>query len=106
MPIEGNDQGNVGRDTGANFVPSRAFALVHIGAGRTPREIEAGHSPSSLSIQADDAAGTAAERRYPIPPADGVSIDDSRYTPEWTYTSGHATRNLDRFRFGVNSTRL
>jgi Rieske Fe-S protein len=25
------------------------------------------------------------------------SKHDSRYTPEGTYTSGHATRNLDRF---------
>jgi Rieske Fe-S protein len=83
--------------------------------------------------------GTDTERRYPIPSADGVSIDrraqiilvryanqvyamalacphenaavkwiakdrrfqcskhDSRYTPDGTYTSGHATRNLDRF---------
>jgi len=80
-----------------------------------------------------------AERRYPLPAADGVSIDrsaqvilvraagsvyamalacphqqaavkwvekdhrfqctkhDSRYTPDGTYTSGRATRNLDRF---------
>jgi nitrite reductase/ring-hydroxylating ferredoxin subunit len=80
-----------------------------------------------------------AERHYPLPPADGVSIDrsaqvilvrsggsvyamalacphqnaavkwvekdhrfqctkhDSRYTPDGAYTSGRATRNLDRF---------
>jgi nitrite reductase/ring-hydroxylating ferredoxin subunit len=84
-------------------------------------------------------AADPAERRYPIPAADGVTIDrrgqiilvryankmyamalacphenaavkwlakdgrfqctkhDSKYTPEGTYTSGHATRNLDRF---------
>ena len=81
----------------------------------------------------------AAERRYPVPASDAVSIDrgaqvilvrtgrsvyamafacphqnaavkwverdhrfqctnhDSRYTPDGTYTSGRATRNLDRF---------
>ena len=85
-------------------------------------------------------AGNAVdERHYPLPPADGVSIDrsaqvilvrtggsvyamalacphqsaavkwvekdhrfqctkhDSRYTPDGAYTSGRATRNLDRF---------
>jgi nitrite reductase/ring-hydroxylating ferredoxin subunit len=88
-------------------------------------------------VTAETAA--AAERRYPLPATDGVSIDrsaqvilvraagsvyamalacphqqaavkwvekdhrfqctkhDSRYTPDGTYTSGRATRNLDRF---------
>ena len=86
-----------------------------------------------------EATGTDTERRYPLPSADGVSIDrraqvilvryanhayamalacphenaaikwinkdrrfqcskhDSQYTPEGVYTTGHATRNLDRF---------
>ena len=84
-------------------------------------------------------SGSGTERRYPIPSADGVSIDrdaqvilvrasskvfafalscphqnaavkwvakdhrfqctkhDSEYQPDGTYTTGHATRNLDRF---------
>jgi Rieske Fe-S protein len=84
-------------------------------------------------------SGSGSERRYPIPAADGVSIDhgpqvilvrasgkvfafalscphqnaavkwvakdhrfqctkhDSQYQPDGTYTTGHTTRNLDRF---------
>lgn len=84
-------------------------------------------------------SGSGPERRYPIPAADGVSIDrgtqvilvrasgkvfafalscphqnaavkwvakdrrfectkhDSEYQPDGTYTTGHATRNLDRY---------
>jgi Rieske Fe-S protein len=91
-------------------------------------------------ITATATATTASpEQRYPVPTADGVSLDrraqiilvragshvyamalacphenaavkwlnadrrfqctkhDSRYTPDGLYTSGHATRNLDRF---------
>jgi len=103
-------------------------------------------SALGLSCDADSCpvtlvSGTTAggERQYPVPAADGVSIDrsaqiilvrsgrrvyamalacphqnaavkwvekdrrfqctkhDSRYTPDGTYTSGRATRNLDRF---------
>jgi nitrite reductase/ring-hydroxylating ferredoxin subunit len=96
-------------------------------------------STASLPVTPVAAAGVEAERRYPIPASDGVSIDrraqiilvryankvyamalacphenaavkwltkdgrfqcskhDSQYTPEGTYKSGHATRNLDRF---------
>jgi Rieske Fe-S protein len=98
-----------------------------------------GESTRALPMTMLEGTGTDNERRYPIPPAEGVSIDrraqiilvryanhvyamalacphenaavkwiakdgrfqcskhDSRYTPEGTYTSGHATRNLDRF---------
>ena len=94
---------------------------------------------ASLPISFAEGTGAGSEQRYPIPAADGVTIDrrtqvilvryankiyamalacphenaavkwvardgrfqctkhDSRYTPEGTYTSGHATRNLDRF---------
>jgi nitrite reductase/ring-hydroxylating ferredoxin subunit len=93
----------------------------------------------ALPVSWLDGDGSDNERRYPVPAADGVSIDrgaqvilvryqnkvfamalacphenaavkwlakdrrfqctkhDSQYTPEGTYTSGHATRNLDRF---------
>jgi Rieske Fe-S protein len=93
----------------------------------------------SLPVTFVDGTGDAPEQRYPIPAADGVSIDrraqvivvryaskmyamalacphenaavkwlprdgrfqctkhDSQYTPEGTYKTGHATRNLDRF---------
>jgi Rieske Fe-S protein len=92
-----------------------------------------------LPITAIAGAGSARERTYAIPPADGVNVDrgsqlmlvryanrvyavsmacphehaavkwlkkdnrfqctkhDSQYKPDGTYTSGHATRNLDRF---------
>ena len=98
-----------------------------------------GESAGALPVTALEGTGTGTERRYPIPPADGVSIDrsaqvilvryanhlyamalacphenaavkwiakdarfqcskhDSRYTPDGIYTSGRATRNLDRF---------
>ena len=98
-----------------------------------------GESTRALPITTLEGMGTDTERRYPIPSADGVSIDrraqiilvryanqvyamalacphenaavkwiakdrrfqcskhDSRYTPDGTYTSGHSTRNLDRF---------
>lgn len=98
-----------------------------------------GSSADALPIAFVDGVGADNERRYPIPTADGATIDrraqiilvrhgghvfamalacphenaavkwlasdgrfqctkhDSRYTPEGTYTSGHATRNLDRF---------
>ncbi|NOT25587.1 MAG: Rieske (2Fe-2S) protein [Acidobacteria bacterium] len=96
-------------------------------------------SAGALPVTTMEGTGTDTERRYPLPSADGVTIDrraqiilvrhashvyamalacphenavvkwiakdgrfqcskhDSRYTPEGTYTSGHATRNLDRF---------
>ena len=100
-----------------------------------------GLGPEELALPVSMAVSEAsdAERRFPLPAADGVTIDrrtqiilvrlankvyamalacphehaavkwiakdrrfqcskhDSRYTPEGTYTSGHATRNLDRF---------
>ena len=98
-----------------------------------------GESAGTLPVTSVEPTSTDTERRYPIPSADGVSIDrqaqiilvryanhvyamalacphenaavkwiakdgrfqcsrhDSRYTPEGTYTSGRATRNLDRF---------
>lgn len=98
-----------------------------------------GSSAEAMPVTFVDGAGTGNERRYPVPAADGATIDrrsqvilvrhaghvfamalacphenaavkwlasdgrfqctkhDSRYTPEGTYTSGHATRNLDRF---------
>jgi Rieske Fe-S protein len=93
----------------------------------------------AVPVVAAAGSGTGKERTYPIPSADGVTIDrraqvilvrvsgkvaamslacphesavvkwlpkdgrfqcskhDSQYTPNGTYTSGHATRNLDRF---------
>lgn len=98
-----------------------------------------GESAGALPVSTVEGTRTDNERRYPIPSADGVSIDrraqiilvrhanhvyamalacphenaavkwvtkdgrfqcskhDSRYTPDGIYTSGHATRNLDRF---------
>ena len=98
-----------------------------------------GADAGALPVTTLEGTGTETERRYPIPSADGVSIDrraqiilvryanhvyamalacphenaavkwvakdrrfqcskhDSRYTPDGIYTSGHATRNLDRF---------
>jgi Rieske Fe-S protein len=92
-----------------------------------------------LPVSAIAGTGSAKEKTYPIPAADGVNVDrgshvmivryanhvyafsmacphehaavkwlkkdnrfqctkhDSQYTPDGTYTSGHATRNLDRF---------
>jgi len=99
-----------------------------------------GFAPGAV-VTVDAAAGSGGntERSYPLPSADGVTIDrgqqvilvrvngkvaamslacphenavvkwlskdgkfqcskhDSQYTPNGTYTSGHATRNLDRF---------
>jgi Rieske Fe-S protein len=100
---------------------------------------------TALGLSADDAraigapAGSGAEHRYPLPVADGVTVDrstqviivraqnhayafalscphqnnavkwvakeqrfqctkhDSQYQPDGHYTSGHATRNLDRY---------
>src|SRR5689334_12859333 len=94
---------------------------------------------AELPVTFVTATAAGAERRYPVPAADGVSIDrgaqvilvragrsvyamalacphqnaavkwiekdrrfqctkhDSRYTPDGSYTSGRATRNLDRF---------
>jgi Rieske Fe-S protein len=92
-----------------------------------------------LPVSAIAGVGSAKEKQYPIPAADGVNIDrsaqvilvryanhvyafsmvcpheraavkwlkkdnrfqctkhDSEYTPDGTYITGHATRNLDRF---------
>ena len=92
-----------------------------------------------VPVVAAAGSGAGKERSYPMPSADGVTIDrgaqvilvrvsgkvaamslacphenavvkwlakdgrfqcskhDSQYTPNGTYTSGHATRNLDRF---------
>ena len=94
---------------------------------------------AALPVNAIAGVGTAQEKTYPIPAADGVNIDrsssviivryenhvyafsracphenaavkwvakdrrfyctkhDSQYTPDGTYTTGHTTRNLDRF---------
>jgi len=94
---------------------------------------------SALPVSFVSALSAAGDRRYPLPAADGVSIDrvgqvilvragrsvyamalacphqnaavkwvekdhrfqcskhDSRYTPDGSYTSGRATRNLDRY---------
>lgn len=93
----------------------------------------------ALTVSCVEGTTERNEQRYPLPAADGVTIDsraqvilvryaghvyamalacphehaavkwvsrdgrfqcskhDSRYTPEGTYTSGRATRNLDRF---------
>ena len=99
-----------------------------------------GFAPGAeVPVSAAAGSGSGSERTYPIPSADGVTIDrgaqvilvrvdakvaamslacphenavvkwlpkdhrfqcskhDSQYTPNGTYTSGHATRNLDRF---------
>ena len=98
-----------------------------------------GERAGALPVTMVEATATDTERRYPVPSADGVSLDrraqiilvryadhvyamalacphenaavkwinkdrrfqcskhDSRYTPQGIYTSGHATRNLDRF---------
>jgi len=99
-----------------------------------------GFAPGAVvPVVAAAGSGTGNERSYPMPSADGVTIDrraqvilvrvsgkvaamslacphenavvkwlakdgrfqcskhDSQYTPNGTYTSGHATRNLDRF---------
>src|SRR5436190_5045093 len=99
-----------------------------------------GFAPGVLvPVHAAAGSGSGAEKSYPLPSADGVTIDrgaqvilvrvngkvaamslacphenavvkwlpkdgrfqcskhDSQYTPNGTYTSGHATRNLDRF---------
>ena len=93
----------------------------------------------ALPVSMVDGTGSGAERRYPMPAADGVTIDrsaqvivaraqgyvyafalscphqnnavkwvakegrfqctkhDSQYKPDGVYTSGHSTRNLDRY---------
>jgi Rieske Fe-S protein len=110
-----------------------ACALITTSALGLPLDAEA------LPVAFVTAETAAAERQYPLPAADGVSIDrsaqvilvrvghsvyamalacphqnaavkwiekdhrfqctkhDSRYTPDGAYTSGRATRNLDRF---------
>lgn len=119
---------------------SRRAFLQHgvcaiVTAGALGLAVDAGALPVTFVA----AEAVADERRYPLPAADGVSIDrdaqvilvrvgrsvyamalacphqnaavkwvdkdqrfqcskhDSRYTPDGTYTSGRATRNLDRF---------
>jgi nitrite reductase/ring-hydroxylating ferredoxin subunit len=117
-----------------DFLHQGACALLTAGAlGLAAGDV------SALPVSFVTAATAAGERRYPLPAADGVSIDraaqvilvragrsvyamalacphqnaavkwveqdhrfqcskhDSRYTPDGSYTSGRATRNLDRF---------
>jgi nitrite reductase/ring-hydroxylating ferredoxin subunit len=106
---------------------------LHGGGAGLPCESEA------LTVSCVEGTPEGNEQRYPLPAADGVTIDsraqvilvryaghvyamalacphehaavkwmsrdgrfqcskhDSRYSPEGTYTSGRATRNLDRF---------
>ena len=115
------------------FLQQGACALITTGALGLSLDAEA------LPVTFVTAKTVAAERQYPVPASDGVSIDrgaqvilvrtgrsvyamalacphqnaavkwvekdhrfqctkhDSRYTPDGTYTSGRATRNLDRF---------
>ena len=115
------------------FLQQGACALFTAGALGLACDAEA------LPVAFVSALSAGVERRYPLPAADGVSIDrsaqvilvrsgrnvyamalacphqqaavkwveqdhrfqctkhDSRYTPDGTYTSGRATRNLDRF---------
>ena len=109
-----------------------------------------GLSADAVALPVTMAAGavSATERSYPIPQADGVTIDrksqvilvrfqskafamalacphenaavkwlakdhrfqcskhDSEYTPQGTYTTGHTTRNLDRFPIRRDGTSL
>jgi Rieske Fe-S protein len=109
------------------------FALALVAAGVLPRDLLA----QPIGIVTGTTSGQ--ERTYPVPAADGVSIDrveqvilvrsqnrafafalscphqnaavrwvendhrfqctkhDSKYQPDGTYTSGRATRNMDRF---------
>jgi Rieske Fe-S protein len=115
------------------FLQQGACALATAGVLGLPVDIDA------LPVTFVSATVAVAERHYPLPAADGVSIDrsaqvilvrtgrsiyamalacphqnaavkwvekdhrfqctkhDSRYTPDGSYTSGRATRNLDRF---------
>jgi Rieske Fe-S protein len=115
------------------FLQQGACALITASALGLSLDAEA------LPVTFVTAETSVAERHYPLPAADGVSIDrsaqvilvrtgrsvyamalacphqnaavkwvekdhrfqctkhDSRYTPDGTYTSGRATRNLDRF---------
>ena len=115
------------------FLQQGACALITTGALGLSLDSEA------LPVTFVTAKTVVAERHYPVPASDGVSIDrgaqvilvrtgrsvyamalacphqnaavkwvekdhrfqctkhDSRYTPDGTYTSGRATRNLDRF---------
>lgn len=115
------------------FLQQSACALLTTGALGLSIDV------STLPVAFVSAETVAEEHRYPVPAADGVSIDrttqiilvrtghlvyamalacphqnaavkwiekdhrfqctkhDSRYTPDGTYTSGRATRNLDRF---------
>lgn len=115
------------------FLQQGACALITTGALGLSLDAEA------LPVTFVTAKTVVAERHYPVPASDGVSIDrgaqvilvrtgrsvyamalacphqnaavkwvekdhrfqctkhDSRYTPDGTYTSGRATRNLDRF---------
>lgn len=109
------------------------LALALVAAGVLPRDLLA------QPVQPITGTGSGQERTYPIPAADGVSIDhveqvilvrsqnhafafnlscphqnaavkwvetdrrfqctkhDSKYQPDGVYTSGRATRNMDRF---------
>jgi Rieske Fe-S protein len=117
----------------------RAFLRQSGGGLLTLALLGLGENAEVLPVTTVEATGTDTERRYPIPSADGVSIDrraqvilvryanhafamalacphenaavkwinkdrrfqcskhDSQYTPEGVYTTGHTTRNLDRF---------
>jgi Rieske Fe-S protein len=120
--------------------PSRR-AFLQQGACALLTTTALGLPPDAAALPVTFVTGESAgaERQYPVPAADGVSIDrtaqvilvraghslyamalacphqnaavkwidkdhrfqctkhDSRYTPDGTYTSGRATRNLDRF---------
>lgn len=117
----------------------RAFLMRGAGGLLSLALLGLGDRAGALPVSFVDGVGADAERRYPVPAADGATIDrraqiilvryanhifamalacphenaavkwlasdgrfqctkhDSRYTPDGTYTSGHATRNLDRF---------
>jgi Rieske Fe-S protein len=134
MPCDATDRREVLRRGTCGLL-----TLAALGLGSEARAL-----PVSMVVS----DGGGAERRFPMPAADGVSIDrrtqvivvrlankvyamalacpheqaavkwvakdhrfqcskhDSRYTPEGTYTSGHATRNLDRFPVRRDGTSL
>ena len=119
--------------------PSRRAFLQQSGCGLLSLAAMGLAGDIVLPVKAIAGVGSAKEKTYPIPSADGVNIDrsssvmivryanhvyafsmacphenaavkwvakdrrffctkhDSQYTPDGTYTTGHATRNLDRF---------
>jgi Rieske Fe-S protein len=124
------------------FLQRGACAVITTGALGLALDAEA------LPVAFVTAAVAGAERTYPAPATDSVSIDrsaqvilvragrrvyamalacphqnaavkwvekdhrfqctkhDSRYTPDGTYTSGRATRNLDRFPIRLDGTTI